>query len=174
MTKHVAILVAVVAMFAFSTVMLRQALGPDSPWLVVMLFCCFLGIAKFAEPIYRLGLPRGLREIRSWETRGAIYRRLGVPAFGTLLRDTPLRFVNTSVYVSGPRDLRRTLQQVESAEAIHFWAALLLVPYLLYCAWQGTWAVLGGFVILELVANIYPILHLRSVRARLQRIIIRQ
>ncbi len=170
MAKHVAILLAVIAMFAFSAMMMREALGPGSPWMPVMYFLCYLGIAKFAEPIYHLKLPSSLHEVRPWEMRGQVYRRLAVPAFGTLLRDTPIRLVNTSVYVSGPRDLQRTLRQIESAEAIHFWGALLLMPYLVYCAWRGQWEVFGCLAILQVLGNLYPIMHLRSVRGRLERV----
>jgi hypothetical protein len=171
MWKHVALLVVTIAAFAFSTVMMSRALGPESPWIAFMLFWCFLGVARFADPIFHIRLPKGLRDVRPWELRGDVYRRLAVPAFGTLLKDTPLRFANTTVYVSGSRkDLPRTLRQVESAEACHFWAAVLLMPYLVYCAWQGKWGVLGGFVILQLLANVYPIMHLRSVRGRLERV----
>jgi hypothetical protein len=112
-----------------------------------------------------------VRELRPWELRGAVYRKLGVSGFGALLRNTPLRILNTTVYVSGNhRDPLLVLRQVESAEACHFWAALLLMPYLAWCALSGRWAVLGAFLAVQIVLNVYPILHLRSVRGRLERV----
>ncbi|HSS28455.1 MAG TPA: hypothetical protein VLL50_10920, partial [Usitatibacter sp.] len=172
--KHVAILIGTVLAFGFSLFMFRQAVGPSSPWMVLLLFLCFLGLAKVAEPIFVLKLPRVFREVRPWEARGRMYRALGVPGFGRLLRDTPLRLLNTTVYVGrGDRDPARILRQVESAEAIHFWAAIALVPYLMACIAAGRWNVLGAFVAIEVLGNAYPIMHLRSVRARVPRLLVR-
>jgi len=166
----VAQLLATLAAFAFSLSMLRQAVGLSSPWWWLTAFLCFLGLAKAAEPIYALKVPSGLRELRPWEASGEIYRRLCVPRFGILLRDTPLRFLNTSVYVSAHRrDPARMRRQVESAEAIHFWGALLLMPYMAWSLWSREGAAFGWLLVLQVVANAYPIMHLRSVRARFDR-----
>ena len=151
--------------------MMQSAVGLASPWMALTVFFCFLGLARMAEPIYMLSVPGRLREIRPWELEGGVYRRLAVPEFGALLRDTPLRLLNPAVYVSRRRrGLLDLCRQVASAEAIHFWGALLLVPYLVYCAWRGMWAVLGCFLALQVLGNAYPIMHLRSVRGRLERV----
>ena len=172
MGKHVAVLLAVILAFGFSVYMFQQAVGPTSPWTVLLLFFCFLGIAKFLEPIYMLKLPAGIREVRSWEIRGKAYAMLGVPGFGALLRNTPLRLLNTTVYVSRQRrDPRLISRQVESAEAIHFWSAWVLVPYLAWCLAAGRWNVLGAFLAVEILGNAYPIMHLRSVRGRIDRLV---
>ena len=174
MWKHAAVLLATLAAFGFSIFMFRQAFGFSSPWMVMLLFFCFLGLAKVAEPIYMLKLPAVVREVRPWELRGGVYRKLGVPEFGALLRNTPLRLLNTSVYVARDRrNLGGIARQVESAEAIHFWAAMALLPYLALCLAGGSWGALGGFVAVEVVGNAYPIMHLRSVRGRLDRLLIR-
>ncbi|HUL95055.1 MAG TPA: hypothetical protein VLT89_03530 [Usitatibacter sp.] len=143
------VLLATVVAFGFSIHMMAQLIGYTSPWMVLMLFMCFLGLAKMAEPVYMLKLPAWYRALRTWERAGEVYRKLGVRQFGTLLKDTPLRFMNLTVYVSGDRrDLRRICRQVESAEAIHFWSAILLLPYLVLCIWTRTWAPLGWFSVL--------------------------
>jgi hypothetical protein len=168
--KQVVVLVATVLAFAVSLSMMQQLVGLSSPWMVVMAFFCFLGLAKVADPIYALKVPHGLHALRPWEVRGDVYRRLGVPGFGALLRNTPLRILNTTVYVShGRRDLQLIRRQVESAEASHFWAAILVVPYLASCVWMRKWSVLAGLIALQVVMSAYPIMHLRSVRARLDR-----
>ncbi|HXF77586.1 MAG TPA: hypothetical protein VN598_01875 [Usitatibacter sp.] len=171
MWKHVGILLATVAAFAFSIRMMSQVIGFTSPWMVLLLFFCFLGLAKIAEPVYMLKLPASVRGLRPWELRGDVYRMLGVPGFGALLRNTPLRFANTTVYVSRQRrDPALICRQVESAEAIHFWGTLVLVPYLAFCLWTGRWNVLGAFLAVQVIGNAYPIMHLRSVRGRLDRL----
>jgi hypothetical protein len=157
--------------FAVSLYFLQQLIGLSSPWMGVLLMLCFLGLARIGEPIYLLRMPEGLRSIRPWELHGSLYGSLAVPGFGSLLRNTPLRLLNTSVYVSRERrDPLAICRQVEAAEASHFWAALLLIPYLVFCTWSGKWAVAGCFLLIQIVGNAYPIMHLRSVRGRLERI----
>jgi hypothetical protein len=164
-------LIATALAFAVSLTMMQRVVGLASPWMVLLVMTCFLGLAKIAEPIFVLKVPGSVRPLRSWELKGKIYRSLRVPEFGALLRRTPLRLLNTTVYLSGERpDVNHILRQVEAAEASHFWAGVLLTPYLVYCAWTGRWAVLGVcLVVAQVVGNIYPILHLRWVRGRLER-----
>ena len=171
MLKHWIVLIATALAFAFSLAMFQQAVGPTSPWMALLVMLCFLGLAKMADPIFVLRVPQSLRSLRPWELKGKTYRRLKVPEFGALLRNTPLRLLNTTVYLTGERpDLNHIFRQVESAEASHFWAAVLLTPYLLYCAWTGRWVVFGVFLVLiQIVGNVYPILHLRWARGRLER-----
>ena len=169
--KHVTVLLATLLAFGASMLMLQRAVGPASPWMALMLMLCFLGLAKVAEPIYVLKVPARLRRIRPWELPGRLYRSIAVPEFGALLKKTPLRVLNLSVYVSrNPRDPLHIYRQIESAEASHFWASVLLMPYLVFCAWSGKWLVLGSFLIVQIVGNAYPIMHLRSVRGRLDRL----
>jgi hypothetical protein len=169
--KHVAVLVATVLAFGVSMLMMQRAVGIASPWMALMAIFCFLGLAKVVDPVYALKVPASIRDVRAWELRGAIYRKLGVPAFGALLRNTPLRVLNTTVYVAGNRrDPLRIRRQLESAEAAHFWAAMLMMPYLAWCALSGKWAVFGAFLALQIMLNVYPILHLRSVRGRVDRV----
>jgi len=165
--KAVALLLATTLAFGISIYFMQQAVGPSSPWMALMLVFCFFGLARIAEPIVMLPVPAGIRAVRPWESQRGLYGSLAVPQFGSLLRDTPLRLFNASVYVSARTDIRR---QIESAEAIHFWAAVLLLPYLLYCAWSGRWAILFWLVIFQIVGNLYPIMHLRLVRGRLERV----
>jgi len=171
MWKHLVLLLATILGFGASLMMMHRAIGLASPWMGLTLMMCLLGLAKIAEPFYLLEMPWGLRQIRSWESRGVLYRRLAVPQFGGLLRDTPLRHLNSSVYVSGHgRDLAAIIRQVEAAEASHFWAALVLFPHLVLTARSGNWAAVAGLLLVEIAGNAYPIMHLRMVRGRLGRV----
>jgi hypothetical protein len=164
------VLVATVIGFGVSFVMLERVIGASSPWLGLLLMFYFLGLAKVAEPLYKLRLPGFLRALRPWERDGAVYRRLGVMAFGKLLRETPLRILNRAVYLThGPRDLTRVFRLTESAEAAHFWAAVLFTPYIGYVWSRGHARVAAVFLLVQLSFNVYPILHLRIVRGRLDR-----
>lgn len=97
---------------------------------------------------------------------------LGVPAFGELLRRTPLRYLQPLVYLKRyPGDPAKVQTQIEGAEAAHFWAAVLIIPYMVFACVKNWWGVLFWFMVVQVVGNVYPILHLRWVRGRLTRII---
>ena len=167
-SRAIVVLVATAIGFVVSFVMLREALGANSPWLGLFLMFTVLGLAKVAEPLFMLRMPGPLRSLRAWERTGKVYRPLGVNAFGRLLRGTPLHYLNRSVYLAQQRaDMQGVLRLVESAEASHFWAALVLVPYVAIALESRQYAVAIVFALVEVFFNFYPILHLRCVRERL-------
>ncbi|MEP7347550.1 MAG: hypothetical protein ABI877_19935 [Gemmatimonadaceae bacterium] len=167
-------LLAVILVFGASFVLLSNVIGIESPWLVLLLMFYFLGTAKVAEPLFVLRMPSALRPLRRWEREGDVYRRLRVPGFGRLLRRTPLRYLNSTVYIDRERrDPLRIRVQAESAEATHFWAAVLLMPYIMVAGLNGRWNIVAWFSLAQMLVNAYPILHLRHTRARLDRAISR-
>ncbi len=142
-----------------------------SPWFVVAAMVCFLGLMSVAKEVVRVRMPRALRGVRGWEARGRAYRAVGVPAFGKLLRRTPLRLLNRNVYLAGrTRDAGALAAQLEAAEASHFWAALLVVPFMVRLAAAGSWHALFWVAVAQALVNLYPILHLRIARHRLDRL----
>ena len=164
-------LCAVVLFFAISLVMLYRVIGGRSPWLVLLLMFYVLAFFKVAEPLFLLRLPIALRRVRPWESSGERYRKVGVMAFGQLLRHTPLRQLNTAVYLDhGRRTTGQVCRQAEAAEAAHLLAGGLVLPYIAFMALEGRWLVAAGFVIAELVVNVLPLLHLRHTRGRLGRL----
>ena len=48
-------------------------------------------------------------------------------------------------------------------------AAGLLIPHMVYACAQGSWGAVVWLVIVQLTVNLYPILHLRWVRVRIDR-----
>ena len=170
--RDVLILLAIAVAFGVSVNLFRRVFGFESPWFALLVMFCFLGLIAFARPLFLLGLPRWLREVRIWEVRGRFYRVLGVPVFGELLRRPPLRYLQPLVYLRRyPGDPARVLAQIEGAEAAHFWAAALIIPYMMFACVQNWWDVIFWFFIVQVVGNVYPILHLRWVRGRLSRVI---
>jgi hypothetical protein len=161
-------LVAVAAAFVVCFAMLARVIGPGSPWLGLLLMFYFMGLAKVAEPLFMLRLPRVVRAVDPTRVGEGPYRWLGVRGFGALVRNTPLRYFNRSVYrLGGRRSLAEVSRQAESSEAIHFWAAVLFTPYIAYVASRGFIAETAVFLLVQVLVNVYPILHLRIVRARL-------
>lgn len=150
---------------AFVLVRRTWAFSLDSPWFVITAMICVLGLASMTRPLVRLRMPAALRRVRAWEVRGRAARWLGVRRFGRLLRHTPLRLLNTHVYLrAGERDLSRVLQELEAAEASHAVSALLVVPYMVRAAGMGWWGRLWWVALAQLVINLLPIMHLRVAR----------
>lgn len=167
---HALILLSVVLVFGVSFALLSTVIGITSPWLALLLMFYFLGIAKIAEPLYVLRMPGALYLLRPWEQKGDILRRLRVPGFGKLLGHTPLRYLNAGVYLAQQRgDVAKLRRQIESSEAAHFWATVLLIPFIVVVALSGRWGFVACFSFAQILVNIYPILHLRYIRGRLDR-----
>ena len=169
--RSAALFFGVAIAFCVCFVMLRAATGGESPWLGLLLMFYFMGLAKLGEPLFVLRMPGFIRDVRAWEAMGAAYERLGVQRFGQLVRRSPLRFLNASVYLAGrQRDLRLLYRQAASAEATHFWAAVLFTPCIAFVWAQGQRGIATLFLVVQVLVNVYPILHLRILRERLARI----
>ncbi|MGC4118854.1 MAG: hypothetical protein QM765_30680 [Myxococcales bacterium] len=88
-------------------------------------------------------------------------------AFGALLRGSPLRHLNPRVYRQADRGLRELMESMEEAEASHTITFAIVGLYSATAAHRGWWPAFAALCVLNLVANLYPILHLRHCRARL-------
>ncbi len=166
-------LTTVAAAYAAAFFLVRRAIPfrLDSPWFVAIAMICFLGLATLLHPVVPVRMPRALRRIRRWEIESGLYRRLAVRPFGTLLRRTPLRLLNTAVYRTGRTGEEAALSaQLEAAEASHFWDAVLVVPYMIHAGWQGMWIPLFWITLAQVGINLYPIMHLRLARHRMGRL----
>lgn len=166
-------LLAVAAAYgiAFGAARRAFAFSIASPWFVCVAMVCFLGLAAVTRPVVRIRMPRPLRRIRDWETGRGVYRALAVPRFGGLLRGTPLRLLNRDVYLkAGARETSRLSAELEAAEASHFWAAVLVAPYMVHLALLGAWTALLWVSLAQVTMNVYPIMHLRLTRGRLDRL----
>jgi hypothetical protein len=171
---HVLVFLAVLLAFGVSFALLSRVIGITSPWLVLLLMFYFLGLVKICEPLFRLRMPRVLRPLRAWELEGLVYRRYRVPEFGRVLRKTPLRYLNRAVYIGATRtDPFKVRIWAESSEAAHFWAAVLLMPYIVFALLNGMWEVVVWLSLAQLLVNVYPLLHLRYTRGRLDQVQLR-
>ena len=169
------ILVAGAAAFAVSFKMIVQFVGIRSPWVALMGMFTFLGLVTFARPFYLLKMPGGLRKVRKWELDGRLYQKSGVHVFGEILRRTPLRYLQPLVYLKrSPGDPTAVRNQLEGAEAAHFWAGLLIIPYMVYACVQNWWSIVFWFMVVQLVGHVYPIMNLRWVRGRLEQVLERK
>ena len=174
-SRTVIVVLGTALALGLSIVMLAQFVGYASPWIALLVMFDLMAVAKVAEPLFVLRMPAALSTLRRWELSGDLYCQLGVRSFGTMLRKTPLRFLNSGVYLSPEaRDLDRLYRRVASSEATHFWAALFFMAYIGHLYLTGRPQVATGFLAVQVLFNVYPILHLRLMRGRLDAIIQRQ
>ena len=168
--RDLPVLLVVAGVFVISLGLFRGAVGFMSLWFGVMVMLTCLGLVAVARPLFLLKLPCFLRKEREWEMKGRLYRALRVPAFGSLLRRTPLRYLNPMVYLTRFPDPSLVQAQIESAEASHVLAAAIVVPYMVHAYVQNWWGGLALLMVIQIVLNVYPILHLRWVRIRINRL----
>jgi hypothetical protein len=91
----------------FSIAALGRVVGMASPWFALIASFCVLGVFDVTRPFATIRVPRAIRSLRPWETRKEAYQAIGVPAFGVVLRRTPLRLLNRRVYLrAASHDLR--------------------------------------------------------------------
>lgn len=164
------VLLVVAVSFVISLDLLRGAVGFASPWFALMVMFSFLGLVAFAQPLFLLKLPDFLRKERKWETEGRLYEAIGVPAFGALLRRTPLRHLNPLVYLKQCSDFSIVQARIEAAEEAHILAGALLTPYIAYACVHRQWSAVASTVVVQIGVNLYPILHLRWSRFRINRL----
>ena len=168
--QQITMRVAFVVLMVLSIIALAQAVGIASPWFGVIGSFCLLGLMDLATPFVRIRMPSPLRKVQPWEVRSGAYRIFGVEAFGAFLRKTPARLLNRRVYLrTHDKDFEPVRVHIENAEAAHFWGGLATVPYLSVAWFRGWCAAVVTVVLFDLVVNLYPILHLRSVRGRMER-----
>jgi hypothetical protein len=169
--RSVLLLLLVSIGFAITLTLLARAVGFTSPLFAIVASFNILGLLAFARPWIVLKLPRPLQTVHAWEVKGDLYRALGVSIFGTLLRDSPLRYLNSAVYLNRWHgDGAAVCNEMEIAEAAHLWDIALTIPYVVYVVIQRRWSALFWITIFNLVVNVYPVLHLRWVRGRLTRV----
>jgi hypothetical protein len=169
--RHALKLVLVLLAFAVSLRFAAEAFGFLSPWFGVMVMFCVLGVAAFAQPAWTLKVPGPFRKLQTWESDRRLQSLLGVSALGRLLTRTPLRALNRSVYLDRrPGDIAGVRAQLEAAEGAHFWSAAVLVPYIGIELFRRSWGAALGLLLADVVVNVYPMLHLRLARGRVERV----
>jgi|GEM_PF-648877 len=166
----IAALILVTIAFAISLSLFQRITPVTSPAFVFIAMFAFMGWVAFARPLFVLPLPPPFRRLYNWESDGTIYRKTGSIWFGHILRTTHLRYLQPLVYLNQksltPPEVCR---QIEGAEAVHWWAIAITLPYLVDATRLGQFQIVALFLIAHVGLHIYPMMHLRYVRTRLQR-----
>ena len=172
--KNIAVLVMWSAAFAVSLPLLYQQIGGASPVFAFIVTLTPMGLLRYVHPVRSFGTPYCFHRLRDCEHHPEFAKKLGLPAFAWLLRHSPLRLLNSFVYLRRwPGAPARVLKHVLEAEASHFWAFFAAIPYIAFALFHGWWAGLTVGCTVQIVGNIYPYLHLRKTRSRLSTFIAR-
>ncbi|MCU0787862.1 MAG: hypothetical protein MUC91_06675 [Verrucomicrobia bacterium] len=133
---------------------------------VLMLVAGWVSVLHSVVP---LPLPRSMLRVRMGEFAFLRARWSGVRTFGALLRNTPLRRLGGQVFLAGAnRDATAVLRGLHSAEVVHIWAFLLCCPWFVLWGVRGQWACLVSGFAVNVLINVYPVLHLRYVTWRIE------
>ena len=151
-----------------------SGVGINSPLTAFCAVCAALGIVVVNSSTICWSLPKPLKAIRVWEASGSAYVLFGVSICGALLRRPPFRYLNASVYVGAhSANLANAHANILKAETAHFWALTFTGPLICYEMFGQCWHGLGWLILFNALFNVYPGLHLRQVRARLEPLMVR-
>ena len=116
----------------------------------------------------QFSFPPGYYRPRSFEIDGGPYRRLGVETFKWLLFKSRIELLNTSARLSHGRTGLQCLERgIREAETDHVIALLVMVVVTIHAAVNAWWPLVGWLLLVNVVANVYPIMLQRYNRARL-------
>lgn len=135
------------------------------------------GIAMTAIVITRrivpLSLPESYFRVRPFEDDGRLYVRAGIKSFKNLLVVTRIddacnRLVRFSGRRSRLRDLEQGTRQAESDHLVSFLVVLLAFVYTITQRW---FEVAGWLAVVNVLANVYPVMLQRYNRARVEAVL---
>ena len=148
----------------------RTAIFPlfHYPGGAVLLYGLSMTLVWLMRHLVPFGLPPGYYRLRSFERDGRLYRRLGVVTFKWLLFTSRIELLNVSARLShgrsGLHGLERGIRQAETDHAITLLVMVLVTAYAAMNAW---WTLASWLLLVNVVANVYPIMLQRHNRARL-------
>ena len=157
-------LATVCALLAFHTAFRDH---PQVNAAVVMMLVT--GWVSVLHSVLPLPLPQSMLRVGMGEFALLRARWSGVRTFGALLRHTPLRRLGGQVFLAGVnRDPMVVLRGLHNAEVVHIWALLLCCPWFVLWVFRGQWACVASGLAVNVLINIYPVLHLRYVTWRIE------
>jgi len=173
--QQVAVLLTGCIAAGISAWLFTKALDTRSALFAVVLTLLVTAWTAVLHTVIRPRLPS--RILRVTKAEMAILRQpwTGVRWFGMVLRRTPLRHLGGAVYLAQcADDSALVLRGIQEDEEIHGWSLLLGVPWLVFWLVRGLWWSVAASIAVQILWNIYPILHLRLTRGRMEHCIARR
>ena len=113
-------------------------------------------------------LPASYYAMRPFEKEGRTYDYLGVRWYRRLLRRV-LWSVNPALLKSEPGARQTMIRATQGPEAGHLIIFVVILAITLWALVSGWWDTVAWLLLFNLLHNLYPVLSLRQVRARLDR-----
>ncbi len=152
---------------AVSLSIFSNAVDVSSPIFALAAMFVPLGFLRYLYRAAPFGVPNYFDQVRPWKYDKERCRKLGILTFGKVLRNTPLRKGAPRIYLKACKEPAEVLPHAKQAEAIHFWAFVLGMPYLILCVIFSWWSAALVSAAVQICSNIYPFFHLRYTRSRL-------
>lgn len=148
----------------------RTAIFPvfDYPGGAVFIYGFSMTLVWLMRHVVPFAFPRRYYRLRPFEVDGRLYRRLGVVTFRWLLFKSRVELLNFSARLShGRTGLHRLERGIREAESDHATALLVMIVATIHAAMNAWWALASWLLLTNIVANVYPIMLQRHIRARL-------
>lgn len=177
----VGICAAVTAAVVYATVVFWDVLGFRSPFFAFMLnwfIFCWAGMvfSLIDAPVHLIFAER-YYAIKDFERTGRIYERLGIRLFKWMVYRGPFRIFSPTMRLSKfsegltASNLRRLENETRNGEAVHWLVFVLVLPFVGYAALRGWLGAVVWLMAFNVVLNVYPVMHHRYNRNRLQRLL---
>lgn len=128
-----------------------------------------MGLAFMVWLMVPVRLGRSYYRVHAFERSGLLYQRLGVRQFQRFLRRSG--FVGRWLrYRPGPGASTILVAATEGSETAHLLIFIVLAVVSAVFVGRGWWDTAGWLLLFNIVHNAYPVLSLRSVRARADRL----
>jgi hypothetical protein len=113
-------------------------------------------------------LPASYYATRPFEKKGRAYDYLGVPRYRRLMRRF-LWSVKPSLLRSQPGARAAMIRSTHNPEAGHLLIFAVIIGITLWAMVSGWWSTVAWLLLFNLLHNVYPMLSMRQLRARLDR-----
>jgi hypothetical protein len=130
-----------------------------------------MGFAFVAWMIVPIRLGRGYYRVRTIERSGRLYEALGVRLFQRVLRRSGLHGPRPFPgYVRGPAGAASLVAATCGSETAHLLIFVVVSALAVDAALREWWDTAGWLVVFNVLLNAYPVLSLRYVRVRAERL----
>lgn len=139
----------------------------DYPGGAVLIYGLSMTLVWLTHYVVPFSFSAAYYRLKAFEIDGGIYGRLGIEAFWWLLCKSRIELLNTSVRLSHGRTGLQGLERgMRKAETDHVITLLVMVVVTIYAAMNAWWALVGWLLLVNVVANAYPIMLQRHNRSR--------
>jgi Glycosyl-4,4'-diaponeurosporenoate acyltransferase len=152
----------------------------DAPWFrfpltAILAYGIAMAMIYMLRQIAPLSLPQSYFRVRRFENGGRLYLRFGIRIFRKLLVVARIDACNWLVRFSGRRSgLQNFAKGVRQAETDHLIAFLVVLLVFNYAFARGWYEVAGWLALVNVFANVYPVMLQRYNRARIESLLNRK